>query len=55
MLTSCLLCESYAIIVCRCVVSALLCSPVRAAGTLLGEGIANFVTDWDKVSATVSG
>ena len=26
----------------------------RAAGVLIGEGVSNFVTDWDKVSATVS-
>lgn len=26
----------------------------RAAGALMGEGISNFITDWDKVSATVS-
>ena len=26
----------------------------RAAGALIGEGVSNFVTDWDKVSATVS-
>ena len=28
--------------------------PLRAVGTLIGEGVSNFVTDWDKVSATVS-
>ncbi len=27
----------------------------RAAGTLIGEGVSNFVTDWDKVSATAAG
>ena len=27
----------------------------RAAGSLIGEGITNFITDWDKISATVSG
>ena len=26
----------------------------RAAGSLIGEGITNFITDWDKISATVS-
>ena len=26
----------------------------RAAGSLIGEGIPNFITDWDKISATVS-
>ena len=26
----------------------------RAAGKLIGEGVSNFVTDWDKVAATVS-
>ena len=26
----------------------------RAVGTLIGEGVSNFITDWDKVSATVS-
>ena len=26
----------------------------RAAGVLIGEGVSSFVTDWDKVSATVS-
>ena len=28
--------------------------PLRAAGSLIGEGITNFITDWDKISATVS-
>ncbi|XP_064384993.1 ATPase family AAA domain-containing protein 3-A-like [Halichondria panicea] len=28
---------------------------IKAAGTLLGEGVSNFVTDWDKVSATAAG
>ena len=26
----------------------------RAAGSLIGQGVSNFITDWDKVSATVS-
>ena len=26
----------------------------RAAGSLIGEGTTNFITDWDKISATVS-
>ena len=30
-------------------------SSSRTVGTMLGEYITNFVTDWDKVSATVSG
>ena len=28
--------------------------PCRTAGTLFGEGFRAFVTDWDKVTATVS-
>ncbi|CAI8021972.1 ATPase family AAA domain-containing protein 3-A [Geodia barretti] len=27
---------------------------IRAAGSLIGQGVSNFITDWDKVSATVS-
>ena len=27
---------------------------LRTAGTIIGRGIAQFITDWDKVSATVS-
>lgn len=30
------------------------CFPCRTAGTLFGEGFRAFVTDWDKVTATVS-
>lgn len=26
----------------------------RAAGSLIGDGVSNFITDWDKISATVS-
>ena len=26
----------------------------RAAGKLIGQGVSNFITDWDKVAATVS-
>lgn len=26
----------------------------RAAGSIIGAGVTNFITDWDKVSATVS-
>ena len=33
----------------------MVCPPhPRAAGSLIGQGISNFVTDWDKISATVS-
>ena len=27
---------------------------VRTVGAMVGKGISDFVTDWDKVSATVS-
>ena len=29
--------------------------PNRAAGTLIGQGVTEFITDWDKVSATALG
>jgi ATPase family AAA domain-containing protein 3A/B len=28
---------------------------IRAAGSLIGQGVSNFITDWDKVSATAAG
>ena len=30
------------------------CFVLRAGGALIGQGINNFMTDWDKISATVS-